>query len=217
MTESVDSFRPLIEREVRGVPSFTVKDAILRACRQFCVATHAWKEYLDDMPAIANIKQYDLDPPTYAQVVTVLGIRHRDRDLEPKTIDQLVREHHNWRDMDAPQARYWTQESPTTFTLVPYPSESVMLGIKNIRVALKPKMDATEVGDILFNDYEEVIAHGALAILQAIPDKPWTNGAASGMHRDLFDEGVSEARIRARKDYSRAELYSRANHRFGGP
>lgn len=216
-TESVNSFRPLIEREVRGAPTFTVKDAILRACRQFCEETFVWKEYLDDMPAIANIRTYDLDPPANTRVVTILSMRYKDRDLTPKTIDQLVQERHNWQDLKSTQARHWVQENPESFTLVPYPSESEFGGIQQIRVALKPTMSATAVGSILYEDYDEAIAAGALARLQAVPGKPWSDPKRAMEHEANFSDAMSLARVRSRKDYSRANLYAQAQRRFGGP
>jgi hypothetical protein len=215
---AVSQFFPLVGRECPGVPSFSMSSAVIEACRDFCARSLVWQADHDPLTAVEGIADYDLEPPESAIVTEILGMYHNNLPLSPRTIEQLNNENYNWRTLSGKQARHWVQKDTTSITLTPFPSVTAVDSIKNIRVALKPTADATEVGDILYNEYREAIAHGALAILMAMTKKPWTNKARAKEHAIDFDEAVSQARIRARKGYGRADLHLRqAMRRFGGP
>ena len=218
MTVSVDSFLPLVTSECPGITNPRAKRAVIQACRDFCTRTYIWKEDHDDITAVEDVPDYDLEPPTDAEVVDILCMYHNEFEVTPKTIEQLNYENPNWRTFDGSQARHFVMNSPTNFSLYPYPDETVADAITNIRVALRPTISATTVGDVLYNDYYEAIANGALAILLSLPKKPWTNRTRAAECQSEFEHQVSRAKVRAKKEFSRADIDARqALRRFGGP
>lgn len=66
-----------------------------------------------------------------------------------------------------------------------------------VYVSLKPLRSATELPDILYNDWYQTIAAGAKAKLMVMPEKPWTNLKVAGLHGSLFENGASAATRKA--------------------
>ena len=62
-------------------------------------------------------------------------------------------------------------------------------------VALKPTRDATQLPDILFNQYYEAITHGARARLLAQTNQEWGDPQASDYHRRIFEGEVGQFRV----------------------
>jgi len=220
-TVSIDSFLPIINRECPGLMVTTARDEILRACREFCRASLIWKQTLDSVAAIAGIAEYTLDVPANTEPVIILSMRAGDgtdnRIIYPQTEEELDRVKRNWRTDTGSQPQTFVQEEILSFRLVPLPDSTITAGISDIRVALKPTMTATTVCLALHTDYEEEIGRGALAKLQKIPAKPWTNPERARDHETYFEHAISQARIRARKSYSRASNYADSRRRFGAP
>jgi hypothetical protein len=98
------------------------------------------------------------------------------------------------------------QETPLVFRLVPIPDETIADGLTDIRAAVMPLRGVTEVGDILFDDYEEDIGHGALARILRIPQRTWTNPEMSIFYDGLFKAAISSAKVRSRMSYGNAEM-----------
>lgn len=218
MSQSIDLFLPLVKEECPGITNIDARRAVVQACRDFCTRTYVWQEDHDDLTAVEDVPDYDLEPPTDAEVVDILCMYHNEFPVTPKTETQLTYENSQWRLADGGQARHFVMNSPTNFSLYPFPDETVADSICNIRVALRPVIGATTVGDLLYTDYQEAIANGARALLLAKPKKPWTNGRRAEECLNEFEFQLSRAKVRARKQYSRTDLHARkAIRRFGGP
>lgn len=75
-----------------------------------------------------------------------------------------------------------------------------------MRVALKPTRSSSTIEDVIFEDYAEVIGHGAKFRLMSAPNKPYSDIAGAALSRTIFEEGMNTARQRATRGYVRSDL-----------
>jgi hypothetical protein len=206
MTRPISDFLPTVRRELTGCSDPLMEDAILRSCIEFCEKTHVWVETLDTLPSIENLDEYDIEPPDQSRVININSMYHNDQEIFPMTESELNRDNPTWREDTGTQADYYVQLSPVLFRPVPLITETADDVFKNIRAAVKPDRAATVVGDILFDDYEEAIGYGALAILFGIKNRPWTDLVARDDNRVLFRREIGRAKLRAQKGYTKKRL-----------
>lgn len=109
-----------------------------------------------------------------------------------------------WRIQGDNQPTMFFQPNRGTIRLMPKTEEAVTGALK-INVAVKPRRDADEVEDIVWEDWAEPIAEGALAELRAIPNEQWTDYTVSAAHRAAFDHGVNVARGDQVRSHARAD------------
>jgi len=210
----LDDFVPLVRMEAQNVPIFTMRHAILMACREMCENSHIWKETLDPISLVADVEEYDIEQPNEARVLMLYSAQCRDKDLDFKTEQQM---RGNWRTLTDTHPKILIQENPTTFRLVGIPTETVNEGITGLRAAVQPAIGATEVGDILMDEYAEMISYGALARLQRMPGKTWAQPELSQYYDGLFQGGIGNAKMRAWKGYGKSELHVQPIKLNGAP
>jgi hypothetical protein len=75
-----------------------------------------------------------------------------------------------------------------------------------MRIALKPTRISTTIEDVVYEDYAEIIGHGAKYRLMSAPSKPFTSPDGAAASKIFFDEGVNAARQRASRGYVRSDL-----------
>jgi hypothetical protein len=63
-------------------------------------------------------------------------------------------------------------------------------------VALKPSRTATGIEKWIYETYADVLASGAVYRLAKVPGKEWSNPELAAMHKNLYEQGVTNARIR---------------------
>lgn len=73
-----------------------------------------------------------------------------------------------------------------------------------LTVVYKPTYDIVEIDDILYNDWVEPIIAGAKMRLMSIPGQPWTEGGLSVYYRSIANRGMSEAKRKVQKNYTKA-------------
>jgi hypothetical protein len=71
-------------------------------------------------------------------------------------------------------------------------------------------MDATNYPAVLYQDYPEAIAAGTLAVLRAIPGKPYSDNAAAAVSRERFLQLIGQATVDAAQGHTRAQFLSDA-------
>jgi hypothetical protein len=98
----------------------------------------------------------------------------------------------------------YTQKNARTFSIYPVPKTTERLAI-TLRVALKPTRTATQVDDLIFEEYAETIGNGAVARLCLSPKKPYTNPQIAAAKQALYTQGLNVARQRANRGYVRAQ------------
>jgi hypothetical protein len=197
---------PLVLPQVPLCPTRMVTKAVRNATRELCERGYVWKqvhritvggdraEY--DLPTSANAKTCRLDYAT---------LDGGELDIRPAS---HVREFYpNWH-VGEPSGTpsLVTQLTPDTLLLVPAPTTTAELAVT---VSLKPPIDAPKVEDSLIEEYEEIIAAGALARLKAMTAVPWSNPAEAMAFGKTFDAAVTAANLKASKAFGRAPMRTR--------
>jgi hypothetical protein len=72
--------------------------------------------------------------------------------------------------------------------------------------ALKPARGATGMDQVVFDDLEEVIMHGALQHLLALPNTNWSDRELAGYHAKQYVAQISERRARANLGNARSSI-----------
>lgn len=193
-----ESLLPDVLPSVYGCSDPVAINAIRSAAIDFCVKSKAYQQELDPVTTVANIFEYDLEPPRNAAVEKILWVTYDGQKLEPISTGLLEQRVPDWRDKtQAGIPKYFVQQSNSIFFLAPIPAvtkvESVIL-----RAVLKPTQTATEIADEVVDNHKDAIVNGALFRLLRTPAQDWTDYAAAQMYAALYSEGVREAEDKAR-------------------
>lgn len=191
----IEALFPYILPDVPGAPDITVKQALLNSAIEFCVQTHAWNEICDPVALVDGERDYDIDVPNGARVVTLKNVWAANRELIPVTMAQLQDKMPNWQDATGSQPAYFNIPGETsTVRVYPIPqlANSALL---TFRAVYAPLLSAALLPDSLINRYLEPIISGAKHRLMLAPGKGWSNPPLAEFHRAQFDDGMVKAKI----------------------
>lgn len=201
---SLSDFYPGIRLEAPGCPDAVLEKVVRDTVRDLC-GTYIWTEDLYKISLVADYPEYDMELPPDSSLMAILSARFDGVPVPVyTTIDMDTKFSTGWRDDTGPSIEAVVSDTRDTVRIYPIPSvddtDALLLS-----VALKPSIIATTCGDILA-DWSETIEHGALARLQAMNNKPWTNKGDVPFHRDLYVRGRGEARDRVLRGHSDKSL-----------
>lgn len=205
-----EAFFPYVLPEVPGAPEPAVVLAIRNACIEFCEKSLILTRDHDPVTLVQGIVDYDLEPPTGYLVVKVQKAWLENNILDPLAPD-FVRDASVYNRLftsyeSAPNTpKYYLQKDERSITVWPVPEKRYPSGL-TMRVALKPTRASTEIDDVIFEDYAETIACGALSKLMASAGKAYTNVEMAGVHAGYFQKGINVARQRAGHGHVRSNL-----------
>lgn len=205
-----DDFMPYVLPEVPGAPEPIVTQHIRSACIDFCEKSLILTRDHDPITLVEKIVDYDLEPPTGYIVVKVMKAWLENQELTPLAPD-FVREASVYNRLfssyeSAPdRPRAYLQKDERSISVWGVPDKNYANGL-TLRVALKPSRASTTIENVVFEDYAEVIAHGALYRLMISPGKSYTNPEMAAVHKNLFDQGINVARQRATHGQVRSTL-----------
>jgi len=210
---SYDAFLPRVLIDAYGCPEIVVIQGIRDSVIEFCARSNFIQRDHDPISVIAGINDYDLEPPTGQIVVKILKLWHNNSELLPIAPDYVDTPafYNNLIPGNAPLRATplsYTQKDERTFSVYPLPSVSLSNGF-TLRVSLKPSRASTTCDNAIFEDYAEVIAHGALSKLLASPGKAYMNVAAASMHALAFTTGINDARQKASRGHVRSNMQVR--------
>ena len=97
---------------------------------------------------------------------------------------------------DASTPRSICQVTPDKYIVLPLPNADVSYTMRMF-LALKPKRNATAMDEVIFDDLEEVILHGALQHLLVLPSTHWTDRELAAYHAKQYTFQITERRARA--------------------
>lgn len=191
---------PYVQAEVDGCPRAMIMDAIRQTVIAFCGRSRIWRLQCNPLTTQVGVNTYSLEIPSYAQCVSVRSVIYNDWKpvLEERTTEQLDAAYVEWRTTSG-KPKYYVFQSPNIITFDKVPDAEV--GVQ-VLVALKPRQNALEVDEMIFEEYRDQIASGAISRLMLMVDKPWSNAQIGVMHAGRFEDSVNVA-------------LSRANHGFG--
>lgn len=177
-------------------PQPIAEDYLRLSAIDFCRSSMAWTEVLDPVSLTAADFPYMASPVTDSKIIKVLSVVVNDLYPSlPETSIRWVEQHvDNWRTALGAPANFI--EMPRgVITVIPLPDTDTTL---SITVALEPSDSASEIADTLYDEFRSVIVSGALYLLAMIPNMPWTSVPFAMYHKQVFDNGVRDAK----RDYN---------------
>jgi hypothetical protein len=207
---TLSNFYPYVLPEVPGCPEMTVDLALKSSIIEFCEKSLILQRDHDPLTVVAGVVDYDFEPPTGSLVVKIMKAWYKSKELKPVAPDEvdkaeLYNRSFSGADTNQQEPQYILQKDERTFSLYPVPDTNAANAL-TMRVAYKPTRVATAFEDVLFEDYAEVIAHGAKARLFMSPGKTYTNPQLAVAAMDQFGRGVNTARQRAVRGHVRSDL-----------
>lgn len=206
--KSFDAFYPYILPDVIGCPEPTVDTAISNTLIDFCEKSLILQVDHDPITIVKGVQDYELEPPRDHLITKVMRVYYKDQELAPISVDdvrygQFFNKNYQGAQAQEGPPRFYAQKDARTISIFPFPKETEKLSL-TLRVALKPTRSATQCDDILFEDYAEIIGHGAVTRLALSPGKPYTNVNLAGAKNVFYTAGLNAARQRALSGYVRA-------------
>lgn len=207
---SYEAFLSRVLIEVPGCSEISALQAIKDACIEFCEKSLVVTRDHDPITVVTGVIDYDLEPPTGYLVVKVMKAWLENNQIHPLAPD-VVRDAATYNRLfssyqSAPSTpSHFLQKEERSISVWPVPDKKYPSGL-TLRVALKPTRASTSVEDVVFEDYAEVIAAGALQRLHLSFEKPYTDERRSAARRAEFMAGINVARQRASHGNTRANL-----------
>ena len=207
------SFLDYVLPDTPGCTNEVALLAIKSTVIDFCEKSLILQADHDPVTIVRGVVDYDLEPPRDHQVAKVMKVFYRNSPIEAVAPDDVrVASIYNKNYPDAqPEEgppRAYIQKDARTFSIYPHPKDTERLAL-TLRVALKPTRSATQCDDLIYEDYAEIIGHGALTRLALSPNKPYSNANLAGARNVLYTAGVNLARQRANRGYVRANTQVR--------
>lgn len=174
---------------VSECPNPIIKDALMKAMREFFGTSRAWRgRDLTLLTTVAEQTSYSANPPANAEVLQVLTcwngtdeidceVPGEDDDAYPGQTDSTYR-----IAVSADGAYYELRPAPEA-------AGDVLEG----SVAYTLAANAAGIPSWIYREHRYGIACGAAANLVAQPNKPWTDREAYPMHRREFERCISDA------------------------
>lgn len=191
-----------IAPSVQGCPVGLINNAIRSAAIEFCEKTNMWKYAFPLQDITALDYEYSFTPPTDAMISKPSYVEVSGYQVMPTNEEDLDNLQYLWRDATSKQPQLYYMDYNNNLLLVPTPSETIDDGLY-MEAVLKPTMTSTTLPDWMFDNWSEIIAHGALMRLHAMPGKVWADTQTVAMHRAKFRDGITRAKSRTMKSFSK--------------
>lgn len=204
-TRDFASLAPRLQPSVPGCPRQTVNQYIRDAAIKTCERTLAWRYQQPEFALTPGTYVYAYNKPAQTQVHAVFGAMMNNAPLEVLTLDEALRLYPAWADRYTTagdiekygtQPRSITQVSPHEFAVLPLPDAERTYTMRMF-YALKPTRDADGMDEVMFDELEDVIMHGALQQLLVLPNTHWADRELAAYHAKQFLFQLSERRARA--------------------
>ena len=192
---------PEVMPEVSDCPEPMAVNAIRNACIEFCTQTLYWQDDLAALALETADLPYTLVVPAGSSVAQIMSVVLLGVPLVSTTLDELNSRVLGWRDTTG-QPRAYFQPQPGVIDFYPRPEGTTEYTFL-IRVAFTPTRASTTVSDLIYEDYLEDIAAGALSRLLAVPNRPWTNTEAAKYYDGVFNSAKVDGAVQASKQYGR--------------
>ncbi len=196
-TVAWSDWHPLLAPWVRGCPYPMMDQEVQAAADEFCRRTRVWCEWLEPTVTAANLREYDLEIPTGADVVRIekatIGdaaasvVAYRDAARDPQEYPIGV-------------AAVASPERKTFWLGADYPAALEL----RIQVSLTPSRAATGAPEILWTHYAKPIAAGARSALLLMPNTEWFQPALGAAARAEFDSAIAAASVEAWRGHTGA-------------
>ncbi len=162
-------FVTTVLRDVPGCPNALIKEEVLSSAIEFCESSGIYTAKLTES-VLKDAESLTITVPANTGLVEINNI----------VVDGIA-----------------TYEIYADGTTIDFDGKAISDYDMDVYVSLKPLRSATELPDILYNDWYQTIAAGAKAKLMVMPEKPWTNPKFAGLHSGVFEDGAKSAMRKA--------------------
>lgn len=170
----------------------TLRDIII----EYCVETQAWTAEMDAILVRQGVKEYDLEKPSYAEIITIKKAYLDSIEQDP-TDDYTMPTREQFKFVYAPTKDTGTNDDGLEIELVLQPSDA-----------------ATVVPTDLYRHHNRAWAWGTVGRLLEMPRKKWTNARMAIYFNDKYWQAVSMARIEQNRGSMNQELQARSPNAF---
>lgn len=213
-----DAFYFLVRPNVQGCPLSYIDAALRATVRDFCAKTLIWNQetVCGDLLEDENSYRYNNlnDGVTMVMPIKVIlrevikdgCCQHKplikDHHLANVNLLDMDRYSYNWRQATSDWPRRFYMKDSNTLTFTETPENDHFESIHSL-VAVKPSHTSDGIPKFIFDDWAEYIAHGALARLLAMDGRVWANLRMVEYHESKYREGISIAKVKVWKSYTR--------------
>lgn len=216
----LSAFLPYVLPHAYGCPDPVAEQAIRDACIEFCGRSNLIQA-VDVQSTLAGVADYAVSTPAQQNLSQVLAVTVGANQLRPVSISDVnhgAAMRAGVENVDAvvesargtPGAYYQTTPTDTLIYLWPVPAVAEVNALA-IRAAYVPTRAATDVEDVLFEDWANEIASGALARLLSMPAQVFTNPKFADAHEKRFGDAVASATSLGRRGQVPGATRVRAN------
>lgn len=180
--------------QAQDCPKVVAVNEIRKAAIELCEKSAVWTRNHDPIDTFRNGNEYEMDDtPTDAVADRLLDAKLDGRPFYVGTPrDLFIYEGETGLPIVCTVVR------PGVVSLAPVPEDSHTL---LLRVAYKPSNGANEMDDEVLWQWRDTIINGALFRLKMMVNKPWSDPQAAAVHKQFFDGGVRNAKLKAVTGY----------------
>ncbi|CDS48914.1 hypothetical protein [Polaromonas sp. CG9_12] len=211
---NIDDLVHLARIELPGVMDAIVVQAIAATAGDFCTRAQVWDELQDPVALVDGVGSYDVDAPSDARVLAVLGAWTPSNELVPVTLARLAYLMPDWQTRQGSVPLYFNAARELGSITV-YPRPANALGtLLTLKVRYAPKRTATTLPDFLADKYEDALLHGAKARLMGQVNVPWSAPSVGLIHSQAYEAALAQATVDQLHEYVQSTLRVRPP-RFG--
>ena len=190
----VEDFYRYITPELPGAPSELLRQAVMLTANNFCVETQALDQLSDPIQLQPGQADYDMDPLSGCQPVTIKGVWTGNRELRPVTMSELFQLLPNWQSAKSSEPSFYNMvKGFGVLTVYPTPADPVSAQL-TFHAVYAPQQTGSILPDVLFDRYFDAIAAGAKARLMIQPGQTWSNPQQAVIYNRVYDATVNQAR-----------------------
>lgn len=184
---TIDNLYSDIRRIAKNCPELTLDFYLKETVRDFCQKTWYYQKTID-LPLGVEESYYPLELDSEDQIIAVKNVTFNDTPIHPgrpEDINSTSSGNYPW---------CWFFEPRSTLVLRPFPSEVKATDKCLVRVVLQPVDGSENVPEVIFRQYRETIAAGALASILMVPGEVWSNSNLAMVHMNRYNQGVNKAK-----------------------
>lgn len=199
---TLSDFLPHVLPYVPGCSNPLAEQHLRDICIDFCTHAPIVQELLDPINARAGVAEYDIDTRSGTQVTLILEASYLGLRLGALHSEALSR---TTGAIPSGTPSAYMQAASSTLTLNAAPPHDAAQAIR-LLVATRPKRTASNVDDVLLNDYGYQIGQGAVGRLLMIPGHPFSDPRNAFAYTANYSTARTEARIRAERSFGQTGL-----------
>ena len=202
VAKKIESLVPKVKREAPSCPSFIAIEELRNTIIDFCINTDIYLADLSLFQTVTGINEYesaDLDIPVGSELNHILDffceVGESTAQLSEKSLTRLepkslIGKPSLFDMYGSGKPKYYSQKDQETILIDHTPNQNYSL---YALYSLKPTATATTIPNIIVNEYQETIVHGALYRLQMMKDSPWSDVQAADLNKRMYDKGEAQA------------------------